>query len=85
MRVRITQDGLVNWLIALSVGFLVEGAMIAYFIARYMPARADADRRMAEILQFNMEEWERRNTRRVDTWKNSGTPSSDTNRPNLKR
>lgn len=38
---------------------------MAWFLLAYMPARAHADRRMAEILQFNQQEWERQRTRRV--------------------
>lgn len=84
MRIQVSQDGLVNWLVALSVGFLIQGAVIAYFIVGYMPARAEADRRMADILIFNQREWERRNIRKVQSFKNSGKPFSGTSKPNSK-
>lgn len=65
MSIRLSERGVGNLLILCMVLTFCNSVAMAWFLMAYMPARAEADRQMADLLHMTHEDWQRRNTRFV--------------------
>lgn len=67
MSIRLSERGVGNLLMLCLLLTFLNTAVSAFVIFIYLPSREYADRRMAEILRFNQEQWERDHIRIVPT------------------